>query len=150
MPGTFKGASEVARKFVYIIVGLAVALTALLGVRWYTNAQNTPEKRTASFIADLSKGDADMTYERFTPKFKKIYSKTKWSNYVASFKNSDQVGEFEKQEHIKDDFNTYPKDGDPRRLTYTFKFQKMDYLVTVVTYKQDNIWVIDDVQGDYR
>jgi hypothetical protein len=140
----------VAKNLALVVVVLALTVAAYFGLRWYSIATNTPERVMQAFMTDLVDGKTDKTYERLSSGMQIAISSSQWQDQVGLFHKSSPEPKLITQESVKDTFNTYPVDSDPQRFIYSFSIDGRDYLATVILYKHDGTWLVDEFQGEYK
>jgi hypothetical protein len=120
-----------------------------LGVLFYQNIQNTPERVVQRFVQEIQKGEVDPAYQRLSTDLKNGRGQY-WRDYLAQFKTAAGEAILVSQELVKDDFNTYPTSSEPQRFVYKFSRQGGDYQLHIVVYKLKNAWVISELAGGYK
>lgn len=123
-----------------------IAVIAFGGVQLYKTLRNTPERIVQNFVHDLEAGRTDEAYARLSASLTKGREQY-WKNYLAGFKSQEGEARLVSQEFVEDTFRTYPSDGDPQRFVYSFQLQNREYLLSIVTFKVKDTWVIAEAHG---
>lgn len=126
-----------------------IAVLTYLGVLFYRNIQNTPERVVQHFVQEIQKGEVDPAYQRLSTDLKNGREQY-WKNYLDQFKKAEGEAVLVSQELVKDDFNTYPASSEPQRFVYKFSLPGGDYQLHIVIYKLKNVWVISGLTGGYK
>ena len=142
-----QGQGAVGNKAIFpVVLIIVLAIGAYFGVLFYKNLQNTPENMTQQFVRNLQQGKTELAYERLTTDLKQG-REAYWKNYLAQFKEAEGEATLVSQEFVKDTFSTYPTDSEPQRFVYKFQLQGREYQLSIVTYKLQNVWVVDALSG---
>lgn len=136
-------------KVFWIVVVAVLALGTYFGVLAYKSLRNTPERVTQTFIHDLEAGNTDRAYERLSTDLKKGREQY-WKDFIAQFKAQEGEATLSSQEYVDDTFNTYPTDSEPQRFIYKLRLQGKDYVLQIVTYKVQDVWIIGELLGSYK
>ncbi|HSD56481.1 MAG TPA: hypothetical protein VLA92_05030 [Candidatus Saccharimonadales bacterium] len=139
-----------AKKIILAVVVLVVALAAFFGGKLYASLSNTSERAADAFIADVTKAEADASYNKLTTNYQKQYAKADWQAFVHQFKDFDGVTELVKHEDVTSSFNTYVEDSKPQRFIYEMKLDGRTYQIKVVLLKVNKLWKVDDLQGYFK
>ncbi|HEX9153780.1 MAG TPA: hypothetical protein VF809_03090 [Candidatus Saccharimonadales bacterium] len=139
-----------AKNLALVVVVLALTVTAYFGLRQYRITTNTPERVMQAFVTDLVDGKTGKTYEHLSSDMRAAVSPAQWQGQVGLFRKSSPEPKLITQESVRDTFNTYPVDSDPQRFVYSFSIDGRDYLATVILYKHNGTWLVDEFQGEYK
>ncbi|MET1033559.1 MAG: hypothetical protein ABWX94_03595 [Candidatus Saccharimonadales bacterium] len=136
-------------KFFWIVIVAVLAAGTYFSVHAYKTLRNTPERITQTFVQDLEAGNTDRAYERLSADLKKGREQY-WKDFIAQFKAHEGEATLASQEYVDDTFNTYPTDSEPQRFVYKLRMQGKDYVLQIVTYKIQNVWIIGELLGSYK
>lgn len=140
-----------AKKIIIAVVVLVVALGAYFGGKIVASMRNTPVRAGNTFMSELASGDSSTTYAVFTNHAKRDYTKAAWKDFVDGYAKyaSKEDPVLIKNEDLKDRFNTYAGYSKPTRLIYETKISNRKYQMKIILLKSDNLWKVDDLQGNY-
>lgn len=136
-------------KIFWIVAVAVLAFGTYFGVHAYKSLRNTPERVAQTFIQDLEVGNADRAYERLSADLKRDREQY-WKDFIAQFKAHEGEATLSSQEYVDDTFNAYPTDSEPQRFVYKLRLQGKDYMLQIITYKVQNVWIIGDLRGSYK
>lgn len=134
--------------FFFVLLAILGAGT-YFGVTLYKSLRNTPGRVTQTFMQDLAAGNTDRAYERLSIDLKKGREQY-WREYLGQFKVAEGEPRLASQEYVDDAFNTYPTDSEPQRFVYTFRLQGRDYVLNIIVFKVQDVWVVGELLGSYK
>lgn len=139
----------IKKSLIFVVVAFMLfgMMYAIASVR--ASMRNTPERVAETVIADLAGGKTDLVLNRIvadTRKDRDAY----WQAYLKANKPP-QAGAAEQvsADRIVDNFHVYPPESDPHRFVYKYSVDGKEYRLTLVLFKLQGQWIIDDVFGTY-
>lgn len=135
------------------LIVFAVSMFALFGLLYlgatvHAHTQNTAERVAASILKDFAGGKTEPILNRLTVDARKdrdVY----WQQYLKTYKPLQDAAAQISADRIVDTFHAYPTDGDPHRYLYKYTVDGKEYRLTLVLFKLQGQWVIDDLFGTY-
>jgi hypothetical protein len=111
--------------------------------------RNTPERVAETIVKDLAASKSDLILNRMTAESRKDRD-AYWQSYLKANKPA-QAGAAEQisADRIVDTFHAYPPESDPHSFIYKYAVDGKEYRLTLILFKLQGQWVIDDLFGDY-
>ena len=114
------------------------------------------DKIADDFLRDIKNQDLDNAYNNlFSPSLRQDYSKDFWRKTLfAELKDSKNQPVLQSKKAVTAPNNQTPNRYDPRfnqeptQYEYNFQAHGLTYIVTLVIYKNDGKWQINELSGD--
>lgn len=144
------------KKIVIVVIVLALAGGGFWLFKYFEQQNqynNSPDKVATDFINAMITGDTETAYNYLSDNLKNEHQKQYWLDFFAEYKGYNDALTLSKKEEARsadpNEPDPYDNAFQPWRFVYDLKRDNLAYQLTMVIYKPNDRWKINELYGDY-